>query len=167
MLTRELSTRRSTIRLARELAPLLASSDFVVLTGDLGTGKTFFVRGLCRALGVPADVEVTSPTFTLVHELAGRVPIVHADAYRLKDEAELLALGLREARSEGALLLLEWGAPYCDVLGGNGLVIAFQHLPSPSARRVTIEGVGSRGEELVRALEERLVRPSFPKRRGR
>jgi tRNA threonylcarbamoyladenosine biosynthesis protein TsaE len=167
MLTRELNTRRSTVRLARELAPLLQTSDLVVLAGDLGTGKTFFVRALCRALGVPAEVEVTSPTFTLVHELAGRLPIVHADAYRLKDEGELLALGLREARSDGALLLLEWGAPYAAVLGGDALVVELQHLASPSARRVMIDGVGSRGKELAGALEERLGTPVFPKRRRR
>jgi tRNA threonylcarbamoyladenosine biosynthesis protein TsaE len=164
MLTRELKTRRSTVRLARELAPLLQPSDLVVLAGDLATGKTFFVRALCRALGVPAEVDVTSPTFTLVHELAGRLPIVHADAYRLKDEGELLALGLREARSEGALLLLEWGAPYAAVLGGEALVVELQHLASPSARRVTIDGVGTRGQELARALEERLGAPVISER---
>jgi len=167
MLTRDLLTRRSTIRLARELAPLLQSSDLVVLAGDLGTGKTFFVRALCRALGVPAEVEVTSPTFTLVHELAGRLPIVHADAYRLKDEAELLALGLREARSDGALLLLEWGAPYAAVLGGDALLMEFQHLASPSARRVTIDGIGSRGADLAGGLEKRLGTPVFRKLRRR
>jgi tRNA threonylcarbamoyladenosine biosynthesis protein TsaE len=155
MLTRELPTRRSTIRLARELAPLLRPSDFIVLAGDLGTGKTFFARALCRALGVPPKVEVTSPTFTLVHELAGRLPIVHADAYRLKDESELLALGLRDARSEGALLLLEWGAPYAGVLGGDALAVEFHHLASPSGRRVTIAGIGARGAELAAALAER------------
>jgi tRNA threonylcarbamoyladenosine biosynthesis protein TsaE len=101
---------------------------------------------------VPPAVEITSPTFTLVHELAARIPIVHADAYRLKDEGELLALGLREGRSEGALLLLEWGAPYVDVLGGDALVIAFEHTQSPSARRVTLTARGARGAELVAAL---------------
>ena len=148
----DLPNRRATIRLARRLAPLLGPSDFVVLAGDLGTGKTFFARALCRALGVPPAVEITSPTFTLVHELAARIPIIHADAYRLKDEGELLALGLREGRSEGALLLLEWGAPYVDVLGGDALVIAFEHTQSPSARRVTLTARGARGAELVAAL---------------
>jgi tRNA threonylcarbamoyladenosine biosynthesis protein TsaE len=152
MATVELPTRRATIRLARRLAPLLAPSDFVVLSGDLGTGKTFFVRALCRALGVPPEVEVTSPTFTLVHELGARLPIVHADAYRLRDEAELLALGLREARSEGALLLLEWGAPYVDVLGGDALIIALTHLGLSSSRQATLDAVGPRGEALLAAL---------------
>jgi tRNA threonylcarbamoyladenosine biosynthesis protein TsaE len=155
MLVLDLPTRRSTIRLARRLAPLLRAGDLVVLSGDLGTGKTFFARALCRALGVPPEVEVTSPTFTLVHELSGRVPIVHADAYRLRDEGELLALGLRDARSEGALLLLEWGAPYADVLGGDALVLAFEHLASASARRARIDAAGARGAELVAALGER------------
>jgi tRNA threonylcarbamoyladenosine biosynthesis protein TsaE len=153
MVILELPTRRATVRLARRLAPHLSRSDFIVLSGDLGTGKTFFVRALCRALGVPSEVEVTSPTFTLVHELSARIPIVHADAYRLKDEAELLALGLREARSEGALLLLEWGAPYAEALGGDALALKFEHLASASGRRVTIEAQGPRGEALLAALK--------------
>jgi tRNA threonylcarbamoyladenosine biosynthesis protein TsaE len=132
-LTLDLADRRGTIGLARRLAPLLAASDLVVLSGDLGAGKTFFARALCRALGVPPDVEVTSPTFTLMHEYAARWPIVHADAYRLRDETELLALGIREARGEGALLLVEWGEPYVDLLGGDALVVTLEHTASPTA----------------------------------
>ncbi|HKQ69507.1 MAG TPA: tRNA (adenosine(37)-N6)-threonylcarbamoyltransferase complex ATPase subunit type 1 TsaE [Polyangiaceae bacterium] len=145
----ELAHRRATIRLARNLAPFLLPSDMIVLGGDLGTGKTFFVRALCRALGVPPDIDVTSPTFTLVHELPGRLPIVHADAYRLDDEAELLGLGLRETRGEGALLLVEWGEPYLDLLGGEALLVTFEHGASESARTVTLRGVGRRGAEIM------------------
>jgi tRNA threonylcarbamoyladenosine biosynthesis protein TsaE len=150
--TLDLPTRRATIRLAESLAPLLRASDLVILSGDLGTGKTFFARALCRALGVPPEVKVKSPTFTLVHELSGRVPIVHADAYRLKDETELLALGLREARGEGALLLLEWGEPYLELLGGDAVVLRLEHGPTPSARRATLAAAGARGEAIVEAL---------------
>lgn len=153
-MTLDLPTRRSTIQLAQRVAPLLGPSDFVVLSGDLGSGKTFFTRALCRALGVPRDVEVTSPTFTLVHELSARIPIVHADAYRLKDEGELLGLGLREARAEGSLLVLEWGAPYVDVLGGDALIIAFEHAASPSARRAIVSASGARAAELLARLAQ-------------
>jgi tRNA threonylcarbamoyladenosine biosynthesis protein TsaE len=148
----ELLTRRSTIRLAQRLAPLLKAADFVCLSGDLGTGKTFFVRALCRALRVPAEMGITSPTFTLVHELEGRLRIVHADAYRLRDEDELLSLGLRDARSEGALLVLEWGAPYVALLGGDALLLAFEHGAQSSGRKVTVSAQGARGEEILRAL---------------
>jgi tRNA threonylcarbamoyladenosine biosynthesis protein TsaE len=147
-----LPSRRATIRLAGRLAPLLVPSDLVVLSGDLGAGKTFFARALCRALGVPAEVDVTSPTFTLVHELSGRLRIVHADAYRLKDESELLTLGIREARGEGALVLVEWGEPYLELLGADGLIVAFDHGSSPDERRATLSGVGRRGEEIVLKL---------------
>ena len=148
-----LPDRRATLRLARRLAALLRGGDLVVLSGDLGAGKTFFARGLCRALGVGPEVEITSPTFTLVHELAGRLPIVHADAYRLKDEAELLALGLREARAEGALLAVEWGEPYADALGGDALVVELAYgSHSPSARQARLRATGPRGQQLIEAL---------------
>jgi tRNA threonylcarbamoyladenosine biosynthesis protein TsaE len=144
----DLPTRRATIALARRLAPALGPSDLVILSGDLGAGKTFFVRALCRALGVPSAVEVTSPTFTLVHELKGAVPILHADAYRLRDAADLASLGLREARSEGSLLLVEWGEPYADALGGDALVVGLEH-GGPTRRRATLTGDGTRSEQIV------------------
>lgn len=142
--------RRATIHLAERLAKALAPADLVILEGDLGAGKTFFSRALCRALGVPPSIPVTSPTFTLVHEYDGRLPIRHADAYRLRDEAELAQLGLREQRAEGALLLVEWGSPYVEALGGDALVLAFSVSPE-GERAATPRATGPRGETLARA----------------
>ena len=146
----EWPTRRATIRFAQKLASHLAPGDLLVLSGGLGAGKTFFTRALARALGVPREQPVTSPTFTLVHELEGRVPIAQADAYRLADEEELLSLGLRERRGEGAIVVVEWGEPYLDALGGEALILTIEH--AERGRRVHLRGVGKRGQELVAAL---------------
>ncbi len=143
----------------------------MILKGDLGAGKTFFVRALCRALGVPARVAITSPTFTLVHELEARLPIQHADAYRLAGVSELEALGLRDARANGALLLVEWGEPFAAALGADALVIHFA-LPAPSAasdpasaaprRSAEVSATGPRSRELHAALARAIGAPERP-----
>jgi tRNA threonylcarbamoyladenosine biosynthesis protein TsaE len=145
-----LPTRRSTIQLAGRLAAALRGGDLVVLSGGLGAGKTFFARALCRALGVPADIPVTSPTFTLVHEYEGKIPIRHADVYRLHHASELAELGLREQRAEGALLVVEWGEPYLEALGGDGLLLELT--VSPTGERAALPAAtGPRSEALARA----------------
>lgn len=157
-----LPSRRATIRLAQALAPALRGGDLVLLEGDLGAGKTFFTRALCRALGVPRDVRVTSPTFALVQELEGRLRIAHADLYRLGDTDELGPLGLRDARGEGALLVVEWGGPHAAELGGDALTIRLG-LGEPRVARVTATGPES-AERLV-ALRAALAAP--PRRAAR
>jgi tRNA threonylcarbamoyladenosine biosynthesis protein TsaE len=144
---------RGTLRLARRLSPLLRAGDLVVLSGELGAGKTFFARGLCYALGVAPEIEITSPTFTLVHELEGRLPILHADAYRLRDETEIVALGLRDARADGAVVLIEWGEPFLDALGGDALVVQLEYVErQPSKRKIRLRPAGPRGERIVEDL---------------
>ena len=153
IVTLDLPTRRSTIRLARAAARRLEGGDLVILRGDLGAGKTFFTRALARALGVPASVRVTSPTFTLVHEFEGRIPIVHADLYRLGSEIELHDLGLRERRADGALLVVEWGEPSHEAaLGGDALRIELVAGSGPHTRVARLEGSGARGAALVTAI---------------
>jgi tRNA threonylcarbamoyladenosine biosynthesis protein TsaE len=161
-----LATRRDTIRLAQRLARALEPGDLVILEGDLGAGKTFFTRALCRALGVPPEVRVTSPTFTLVHEYDGRLPIRHADAYRLRDADELAALGLREQRADGAVLVVEWGGPYLDALGGDGLILRIAVSPA-GAREAWVTGTGPRGAALADAVQHgRRARRHTARRRG-
>ena len=93
----------------RRIGEGLRPGDAVLLIGPLGAGKTCLVRGIAAALGV-APVAVHSPSFTLVNEYAGRdgLRVVHADGYRLVDDAPLDDLGLEEAQAEGAILLMEW-----------------------------------------------------------
>ncbi len=152
-----LPTRRRTIKLAARLAAALAPGDLVILKGDLGAGKTFFTRALARALGVPASMSITSPTFTLVHEIEGRIPVAHADLYRLVDPGELGELGLRERRGEGAALLVEWGEPYLDALGGDALILELVIPPEGTGREARVSGTGPRGLALAAALQTRSV----------
>jgi tRNA threonylcarbamoyladenosine biosynthesis protein TsaE len=146
----ELATRRSTKLLARRLARAVEGGDLVVLSGALGAGKTFLVRALCRELGVPARVRVTSPTFTLVHEHAAKLPIVHADLYRLDRPGEVRELGLDALRDEGRLLLVEWGERWIELLGGDALRVDLSLEP----RRATLTATGPRSAKMLQSLRE-------------
>jgi tRNA threonylcarbamoyladenosine biosynthesis protein TsaE len=107
-LTIPLADADATRRLGRALGRLLQPGDVLGLDGALGAGKTCLVQGLARGLGVPAEVPISSPTFTLVNEYRGRLPLYHADLYRLGDEGELRELGLWEAAEAGGALAVEW-----------------------------------------------------------
>jgi tRNA threonylcarbamoyladenosine biosynthesis protein TsaE len=98
----------STRQLGAALGRLLQPSDFVALVGELGAGKTEFARGVAEGCGVPAE-EVASPTFALLHRYRGRIPLIHADLFRLSTEDDLYGTGYFELRDSGeAALLVEW-----------------------------------------------------------
>jgi tRNA threonylcarbamoyladenosine biosynthesis protein TsaE len=100
--------------LGAALAPLLVPGDVISLSGDLGAGKTVFVQGLATALGV--EKQVTSPTFTIVHEYKGRYPILHVDVYRLNSFQEVLDLGFEELLDPSAVMVVEWGEAVAPLL---------------------------------------------------
>jgi tRNA threonylcarbamoyladenosine biosynthesis protein TsaE len=143
-----LPTRRATQQLARRLAPLLAPGDLLILDGPLGSGKTFFTRALCRALGLPASQRVPSPTFTLVHEHATEPPVAHADLYRLTGLEQVRQLGLDAQRDEGRLLVVEWGEPYIELLGGDALILRLSLDP----RSARFSATGPRSARVLAAL---------------
>lgn len=99
---------RDTARLGTALATILAPGSVVVLNGPLGAGKTRLVQALAEGLGVPRS-ECVSPTFMLINEYHGRLPIYHFDAYRVKDEDEFLELGPDEYFEGSGVTLVEWG----------------------------------------------------------
>jgi len=136
MATRSLITHSEleTAAVARELAPRLSAGSVVLLFGDLGAGKTAFVRGLAEGLGISPD-EVTSPTFTLLQEYrGGRLPLFHVDLYRLSDRREVEDLGLDEIAADG-VLTVEWAEKLPD--------------PPPEAVRVTISHAGDTERRLT------------------
>jgi tRNA threonylcarbamoyladenosine biosynthesis protein TsaE len=149
-LTLSLPTRRATRRLSAALAVVLVPGDLVVLEGDLGAGKTFLVRGIARGLGVPVRLPVTSPTFTLVNELRARLPVVHADLYRLGEADELIELGLADRVGRDAIVLVEWGDRFAEALGGEGLWIFLSLMAD--GRQARLEGRGARGRDILERL---------------
>ncbi len=109
---------------------LLPAPKLIVLRGDLGTGKTTLVKGIAAALGAASEEDVTSPTFTLVHEYVGpKVRLYHLDLYRLETERELSTVGLEEmAEAPDALVLVEWGEKFASVVERADGEIVIEHL---------------------------------------
>ena len=107
-----------TLAIAHTIAEMLSPPRMVVLRGELGAGKTTLVKGWVAALGAGVEDEVTSPTFTLVHEYVGpKVKVYHLDLYRLETERELATLGLEEMAAESdAVVLVEWGEKFPSVM---------------------------------------------------
>lgn len=131
----------------RALGALVGPGDALGLVGELGAGKTRFVHGLARGIGLPAELRVTSPTFTILNQLrGGRVPLFHADLYRIERAAELDHIGIDELWGAGGVLAVEW----CDrfaVLPPDHLVVRLS-ITGEAERALDAEGRGARSIEL-------------------
>ncbi len=95
-----------TVRIAKELADTLNGGEFIAMYGDLGAGKTAFVQGLAKALGI--NQHITSPTFTIVNEYEGRLPLYHFDVYRISDPDEMYEIGYDEYVDGDGVCVVEW-----------------------------------------------------------
>ena len=95
-----------TQKIASEIADTLKGDEFIAMYGDLGAGKTAFVQGLARALGITDHI--TSPTFTIVNEYEGRVPLYHFDVYRISDPDEMYEIGYEEYVDTDGICIVEW-----------------------------------------------------------
>ena len=145
-----------TVRFGEALGRELRTGDVVALVGPLGSGKTYFAKGLAKGLGVGADQIVKSPTFALINEYDGRVRVYHFDAYRFTDPAELEALGAVEILGGDNVSIVEWAERVEAALPDPHLRVEFDHV-SPTERRVTLAAVG-RFRELPRLVKEGLQR---------
>ena len=129
-----------TLALAASVGEVLRPGDVVSLAGDLGTGKTVFARGVARALGV--EDPVVSPTFTIVREYEGRVPVVHVDVYRIDTFQELHDLGFEEVVRDDAVTIVEWGDVIDGMLPGDRLDVRLAAGADDDERVIEIEGRG-------------------------
>ena len=125
--------------LGARLAQALGPGAVVAFTGDLGAGKTAFVRGMARGLGIPD--RVTSPTFTIVNEYgAGRLPLFHFDLYRLSSADELFDIGWEDYLARGGVCAVEWSENVSDALEEGCLRVDIRRGERDDQRRITIEG---------------------------
>ncbi len=127
-----------TIAFAREWAGRLSPNDVVGLIGDLGAGKTHFVKGLLE--GLENEEQATSPTFTLVHEYrSGRLPVFHFDFYRINQAPELVELGFDEYLEEGGVAVIEWANRFADALPARTRWVRFE-IGDASERIISDDG---------------------------
>ena len=139
-MTREFTTKspEETIALGRELASLLPPPKLVVLRGDLGAGKTTLVKGIAEGFEAASQEDVTSPTFTLIHEYRGpSATLYHIDLYRVDTLRELETLGLDDLMTEHSVLLIEWGEKFERFQNERDVEIVLERI-GDSERRINV-----------------------------
>ncbi len=124
--------------LSRELT---AGSHLFALTGTLGSGKTMLTKGIARGLGVTDWYYVNSPTFTLLNEYAGRLPLFHFDLYRLTTDEDLLEIGFAEYLERPGVVVVEWPAKAAALLAGRRLTAVALEIAGEQERRFTIREI--------------------------
>lgn len=145
------SDENDTVRLGRELARGLRPGLVIALVGDLGAGKTRLVQAIASAMGISGD-EVTSPTFVLIQEYDGELPLYHFDTYRLCDSDQFLELGADELMAADGVCLVEWADRVADVLPHDCLRIEIT-ATGPAERHFRVTGSGPVSNSIVDGLQ--------------
>lgn len=140
-----------TRRLGARLAPLLTPGDVLALVGNLGSGKTRWIQGVCEGLGITDPV--ISPTFTLINEYQGRYPVYHIDLYRLADTSEFATFGLEDYLYGFGISLIEWADRAKNLLPAEYLTVELYHLEE-TKRRVVLRPQGQRFITLLETFKQ-------------
>lgn len=148
---------RATKTLARELAKLVRPGDVISLTGELGAGKTVFVKGMAAAIEVPDAI--TSPTFVILKAYLGRLPVYHFDLYRLDSIEEMAALGIEDYLSGDGVSMIEWGEKAGRLLPEERLTIEFSRGAGDNERRIRLCAHGEDWTQRLEAWAEATILP--------
>jgi len=143
-----------TVSLGERLGQLVEPGSFIALSGDLGCGKTQFVRGVASGLGIDDSVPITSPTFTLLNEYPGRVRLYHFDLYRLRGGDDIAELGFDEYFHGNGVCLVEWAERLGSDLPDERLDIMFEYA-GETERRIDIIAHGFNHEALLKKCFDR------------
>ena len=149
------SSPATTFNFGKRLGKRLAAGSIIALIGELGCGKTLFTRGICAGLDVPIK-QVSSPTFIIVNEYLGKLPVFHLDLYRLGGIAEGFEIGILDylARAEAGVLIVEWAEKILSILPKGYLEVQFQVL-SARKRQLDLSGFGEKVSSLLKELDRR------------
>jgi tRNA threonylcarbamoyladenosine biosynthesis protein TsaE len=148
------SSPRKTEQIGLLLGEILIKGDVIALSGELGTGKTTLVRGMAEGIGLEKE-DVASPSFTLVNEYRGPLPLFHLDLYRLHDEKELLDVDFEAyIRGEG-VVVIEWADRICRAIPSEALWIILQYIDN-EGREIVVQGRGARYELIIEELQRRV-----------
>lgn len=145
---RRMRSVQETIQFGNQLGQQLTGGEVLALTGDLGTGKTVLTRGIAFGLGIPMD-RVSSPTFTLIQEYAGSIPLIHVDLYRLERPSEISALGLEEYFTPSTIVIIEWAERFPQILPSDHIAIRLEYGETEDIRLLSVSGTGSGSIRLV------------------
>lgn len=146
-----------TIRAGEALGLLLQEGDVVGLVGELGSGKTWFTKGVARGLGVHPGLVVTSPSFALVNDYQARVTLYHMDVYRLETLTEFVSAGLEEYFYAGGVVVMEWADRWHEILPERWVRVDFSVLDD-HRREVALSGSHPRARQIIESLKREVGR---------
>jgi len=141
-----------TVKLGEAVGRAATGRLIIALTGDLGSGKTVFVKGLARGLAVPRGFMITSPSYTLINEYPGRVPLFHADLYRLSGAMDIESTGLLDTMDAQGVIAIEWAERICEGDLAEDMVVRFD-IKEDDIRDITLTASGQTGLYLLRDLK--------------
>lgn len=141
-----------TQKLGRVIGQVLQSGLVIKLIGDLGSGKTCFAQGLAVGLEVPEKFDITSPTYTLIHEYPGRIPFLHIDLYRIHDEIDAEAIGLWDMLDPASVIAVEWADRLPDTLWPSDALTIRIDVQDNDNREISLFGSGLKTTNLIKEI---------------
>lgn len=144
-------TAKETFSLGEIIGRLIEADQVILLSGDLGVGKTVFVQGIASGMGIIDDV--SSPTYTLINEYIGRLPLYHMDFYRLEDETDLLDLGFEDYLDRKGIIIIEWPELAYAFLPLDYICVKIERL-SGDEREITLEAEDIKSKKLIEGIKK-------------
>lgn len=144
-----------TIAFGKKLGAALKAGEVIALSGELGAGKTTLVQAMATGLGIPADIVVCSPSYTLVNEYDGRIPLFHFDLYRLEDATDINDLGFEEYLEGEGVSVIEWADIAPELLPAEHLKIGIEII-NEDERNIAVSGKGEKYKRVISRISSKL-----------